>query len=270
MDASARNTNRTKDRNESAFLSLVDKLTFLENFGLYYQYCNNSKCREVTLFVMPSPNALSRKQIKAFRKMLEKANVPGVVLEYPEGDRVKVTCLGLGVEKILENQTWKQVLRLMFNQQLKHERASTKKCDQYNHDYMDKGDWSNDNADTRFSNEIRAIPGVRHIDTDGLLCCPECLTTLFVIEASSDGCPGTPMAHKFKATTMTRNIARLFDATPLLLQHFYDDGDHANPVYLTSWKTGQSKRYKKTWTALSTDFKNAYDRHKAGDCSATK
>lgn len=270
MEASKRNSNRTKDRNELAFKELTNKLNSIKNFGFFYQYCNNPKCKEVTLFILASHKKISASESKAFSKALEEANVPGLILEYSKYGSVKATCLGLGVNKVLENRTWDQVLSLMHSQQLKHEKSKNNimsaKCSDYNHNFMAKGTWNNNEVDTRFSNEIRSIPGVRHIDTDGLIYCPKCFKTLYVVEASSDGCPGTPMSNKFKATTMTRKIAELLKATPLLVQHHYNDVEHKNPVYLTSWSTGKAKRFKRTWDSLVKDFDNSFAAHKQHDC----
>ena len=266
MEASTRNSNRTNSRNDGAYNAFISKVEGARNYGFFYQYCNNKACREMTLLIMASPKQTNKQNLKAFQRTLDKTGLPGIVLEFPEGDRVNIRCLGLGVDKVMENQTWQQVIRFLHSQQLKHERRSQMpECANYTHEYLPKGTWQQKNIEARFSNEIRAVPGVRHIDLDGVMYCPDCFESLYLVEATSDGCPGTKTANKFKATTMTRKIAGLLGATPLMIQHFYEDDNLENPAYLTTWKDGTAKRVKRSWKQLQGDFERSIERHK-NDC----
>lgn len=269
MESSARNSNRTNTRNEGALNTLATKLPTPRSW-LFYQYCNNSKCREVTMLILPLPCEASEMERKAFELVVQQTDIPGLILEYPNEDTIRATCLSKNAQPVIkENIEWETVLKWMHNKQVQHEGSSgMEECAAYEHKPLPKGKWKSETESTRFSNEARAVPGVRHIDVDGLFHCPDCMVPLFIIEATSDGCPGTPMQHKHKATSMTRKLGAALHATPLMIQHHYEDIEHEKPVYLTSWVSGKAKRYNRTWDMLVTDFENALNRHKEKDCSA--
>lgn len=268
MESSSRNSNRTTNRNDGALISLSEKLES-PRFGFFYQYCNNNRCREVTLFILPLPRTIEPLEKLAFQTTVEQTGVPGLILEFPDEEVVRATCLTGNKEVVYDSMEWGTILRWLHNKQVDHERKSKDaECANYTHQPLNKGTWQSTTESTKFSNEARAVPGVRHIDVDGIFHCPDCMNPLFAVEATSDGCPGTPMEHKRKATSMTRKVAGLLNATPLLIQHHYEDVDHEKPVYLTSWSSGQMRRYNRTWDTLVADFHTALERHRREACSA--
>lgn len=268
MESSVRNSNRTDDRNDTAMIALSEKLP-TPRHGFFYQYCNNSRCRQVTLLILPLPRQATEEEVDAFRSASRTSDIPAMLLEFPDEESIRATLIKGDHEVVRENLEWGTVLKWMHNKQVEHERSSSySECSNYTHKPLAKGTWSSKNESTRFSNEVRSIPGVRHIDVDGIFHCPDCMVPLFAVEATSDGCPGTPMAHKHKATSMTRKIASLLHATPLLVQHHYDDSEHENPVYLTSWTSGRSRRFKRTWDVLVQDFEVALERHYTKECAS--
>lgn len=267
MESSARNSNRTDNRNDGSLIALAEKLP-TPRHGFFYQYCNNPRCREVTLLILPLPRTATPEEDQAFATVCSQADIPGIMLEFPEEDVLKITALNSAGRVVREGVEWGTALKWMHNKQIEHERSSNNpECANYTHQPLPKGTWKSSYESTRFSNEARSIPGVRHIDVDGIFHCPECMLPLFAVEATSDGCPGTPMEHKHKATSMTRKIATLLDATPLLIQHHYEDVEHSKPVYLTSWTSGKARRFPRTWDTLVQDFEVALNRHYTKGCT---
>lgn len=267
MEQTSRNTARTANRNEGALKSLNERVPF-EAHGFFYQYCNNNKCRQITTLVKPLPREATTRELDAFTKVVAQAKIPGAILQYPEQDHIEAIKIAPDGTVQTKGASWEQYIYYLHQLQVEHETQSgLAECARYEHKPLNKGRWSSPDEDTKFSNEVRSVPGVRHIDTDGAYHCPDCLALLLLVEASSDGCPGTPMAGKFKATTMTRKVASATDAVPLLIQHHYADDNHEHPVYLTSWASGSQKRFDRTWDTLVQDFERYYERHKP-DCPA--
>lgn len=261
MEQTSRNTARTDSRNDGALKSLTEKVPF-EAHGFFYQYCNNNKCRQITTLVKPLPRLASQHEVDVFTKVVEQANVPGAILQYPDPEVVQAIKITPDGKQERKTTTWDKYTHYLHTLQVAHEKQSgLPECARYKHDRLPKGTWTSQEEDTKFSNEARGVPGVRHIDTDGAYHCPQCLKLLLLVEATSDGCPGTPMAGKFKATTMTRKVAAAMGAVPLLIQHHYNDEEHVSPVYLTSWVTGSQKRFDRTWDTLVQDFERYYERH---------
>lgn len=250
------NRNRTATRNDGAFEALVTTLE-LEKIEFFYQFCNNSRCREVTLLVLPLNSVATPEQLEVFAAIVRRSRIPGMVLEYPDQSAEKVTMHAVTATSILTKEmTWEQITALMHGRQLAHEKESSDpECANYTHEFLPRGDWFNKSQNYRFSNEARTIPGVRHCDTDGVLYCASCNSPVFVVEVTSDGCPGTRLADKHKATNMTRKIAAVLEAQPVLLQHHVGDRLHAHPAYLTAWGKVDQSRQRYEWTEVTSWFK---------------
>lgn len=218
----------------------------------------------------PFPRLATQHEVDVFIKLVTQTSIPGSILQYPEEEVIQAIKVNSDGTLVHKEVNWNQYTYYLHTLQVTHEQASgLPECSAYKHEHLPKGRWQSEAEDTKFSNEARSVPGVRHIDTDGAYHCPDCLELLLLVEASSDGCPGTPMAGKFKATTMTRKVASTVGAVPLLVQHHYADDDHEHPVYLTSWATGSQKRFDRTWETLVDDFERFYERHKQS-CSANR
>lgn len=267
MEGTNRNSARTNNRNEGALKTLDKKIPF-EPHGFFYQYCNNNKCRQITVLLKPLPRLATEREVEAFTHVIEQSATPGVILQYPDPDVIiAIKIAPDGTQETKESQ-WGPFLKYLHTLQVAHEQDSgMSECANYKHEPLPAGKWKSTEEDVVFSNHARTVPGVRHIDTDGAYHCTDCLDVLFLVEASSDGCPGTPMENKYKATTMTRKVAEHLGAIPLLIQHHYGDEEHQQPCYLTSWKNGSQKRYARTWDRLVEDFENYRERHSA-ECSS--
>lgn len=267
MDQTQRNTNRTNDRNEVAFEKFASDLPGIGKMGFFYQYCNSKTCREFELFILANQRGTSEAELAVFNRIITVTKTDGLVLNYPEIEPVQAQYLRDGSEPFTKTQSWDEIVENMSTKHTIHEQGDSS-CAKYRHEFLPKGTWSSREHDTEFSNQARRVPGVRHIDTDGILYCEDCYTPLFAIEATSDGCPGTPLEHKRKATSMTQRIAKTIDAAPALIQHHYHDEDHEHPVYLTTWKDGSRRMFERTWETLSADFTRRLDQHKIEDCNA--
>lgn len=266
MEQSKRNTNRTQDRNAETFDNFAESLEGLGKTGFFYQYCNSKSCREFELLIFSQPHEADEIEKQVFDGIVDRSGVPAMTVTYPEMTTGDVELKYGKNNKVLNGEPWDNIVQLMWSQHLNHEKDNDK-CAQYKHELLNKGTWENSDQDTEFSNQARRVPGVRHIDTDGILYCEECLLPLFVIEATSDGCPGTNLAHKRKATSMTRRIAQQIDATPALIQHHYQDIELVNPAFLTTWKHRNERRFERSWSTLKEDFYRVLMKHQGdGSC----
>lgn len=268
MDQTQRNTNRTNDRNEVAFEKFASDLPGIGKMGFFYQYCNNKTCREFELFILAHQNGASEEELAVFNQIIATTKTDGLVLEYPDIEPVSAQYLRDGSEPFTKKQTWDEIVNNMSTKHVFHEEGNSA-CAQYKHELLKKGTWSSSEHDTEFSNQARRVPGVRHIDTDGILYCEDCHVPLFAIEATSDGCPGTALEHKRKATSMTQRVAKTINAAPALIQHHYHDEDHEHPVYLTTWKDGKKRMFERTWATLANDFTRRLEQHKSEGCHAS-
>lgn len=242
------NRNRTASRNDGAFNALTKK-TQLGQIEIFYQFCNNPRCREVTMLLLPLNRTSTDIERKVFSELASSANLPALILEYPDQKSEDLTVFGFVGGKLIEmKMNWTKVRQLMLGRQIAHEeKSASPECANYTKSWLQKGNWSSAKENYRFSNEARAVPGVRHCDTDGIMYCQDCHVPVFVVEATSDGCPGTRFEDKHKATNMTKKVARILDAVPVLLQHHLHDNQHRHPVYLTTWDQNPQRQNKFTW-----------------------
>lgn len=246
------NRNRCQTRNDEAFNTLMGSLDY-GRMELFYQFCNNSRCRKITLLILPLNRKVNNVDKEVLSKVYRSTGIPTMILEYPDQRSNTIKMYGFTSQGIVEKtMTWTQVLTLMAKQQVAHEQKSNdSECANYEHVPQPKGRWNNTSENYRFSNEVRCIPGVRHLDTDGILYCMDCCAPILVVEATSDGCPDTRLSHKKKAVGMTKNVAQMFSATPVLLQHHLGDKGHKYPAYLTTWNQDRFQQQRFSWTSVA-------------------
>lgn len=248
------NRNRTQSHNDEAIIGL-SKLVDMGRTEFYYQFCNNPRCREITLMVLPLNRKATKYDTEVFTKLVREAEVPGIVLEYPEQDSPHVRMHAVTATQVLtEDTTWDKVLSVMHSRQKAHEDVSSdNECSAYEPTAQPRGTWRAPGQNYRFSNEARRVPGVRHLDTDGIFYCFDCLTPVFVAEATSDGCPNTRLADKHKNTKMTRKVAALFNAEALLIQHEVGAKALQSTAYLTTYEYERMNQEAHSWDTLA-DF----------------
>lgn len=254
MEATS-NRNRTSSRNDGAFNALTKK-TGLGQIEIFYQFCNNPRCREVTMLLLPLNRISTTVEREVFTELAISAGLPALILEYPDQGIEELTVHGVVNGRLVETRmNWEKVRKLMMGRQVAHEKSSpSEECSNYTKMWLPKGDWNSSKANYRFSNEARTVPGVRHCDTDGILYCQGCHVPVFVVESTSDGCPGTRFEDKHKATNMTKKVAGIFNAMPVLLQHHLHDDRHLHPVYLTTWDARPQRQSKYTWESIASWF----------------
>lgn len=246
------NRNRTNSHNDQALLGL-SKMVDMGRIEFYYQFCNNSQCREITLLVLPLNRAVTSYDVEVFAKIVRFAGIPGIILEYPNQRAQNLRMHAVtGTQVITQDTTWAQVTALMANRQKTHEKSSGKReCSNYDPTPQPRGTWSAPNENYRFSNEARTVPGVRHLDTDGVFYCFGCLVPLYVVEATSDGCPNTRLANRHKNTKMTRKVAAILKAEPILVQHEVGDKGLREDAYLTTYSYEEYSQKRMSWDALA-------------------
>lgn len=274
MQMSSRNYNRTPDRNEGATTTLVERLGgFFVNTSFYYQFCPVRGCKEVTLLLASYEGDAPQTDRKMVAEMGSRLNVTVMVIEDSEADVVRLEVIRPDGSSQSGTKSWDELLECMHTYQVAHGKASTKKgCLDYDPSPLPKGKWKSDSYAVRLSNEVRAVPGVRHIDTDAVLCCDDCLSPLLVIEASSDGMPGSYRSTVSKSAWMTRKLAARLGAQPMLMQHHLHDDQHEREVFVTVWSspremTGSRAEY--TWDVLVDDLKRRREAHRSL-CSASQ
>lgn len=258
------NINRTATHNDVA-LTHLSKNVDLGRMEVYYQFCNNKRCREITMLILPVNRTLSNCEKEVFANLSRSAQIPGIILEYPDQDAQDVLMTAVLKDKMVEQvTTWANVLKTMATRQQKHEKASTsRECSNYEHTPQPRGTWNTKGENYRFSNEARRIPGVRHLDTDGVFYCLDCMDPVFIVEATSDGCPNTRLADRRKNTKMTRKVARILKAEALLVQHEVGNRALNTSAYLTTYEYERMDQVAYTWDGLADFMDNS------GSCSCS-
>lgn len=246
------NRNRTNSHNDQALQGL-SKMVDMGRIEFYYQFCNNSRCREITLLVLPLNRAVTSYDVQVFSQIVRQAGIPGIVLEYPDQDSPKVRMHAVTAKNIVvKDMTWNEVIVLMAQRQKAHEKVSGQsECSNYSQALQPRGTWRAKGENYRFSNEARQVPGVRHLDTDGVFYCFDCLAPVFVVEATSDGCPNTHLAGRHKNTKMTQRVARILNAEALLIQHEVGARGLKQDAYLTTYDYECYKQVQRSWDELA-------------------
>ena len=252
------NRNRTATHNDVALTHLAKNVD-LGRMEVYYQFCNNTRCREITMLVLPANRILSNCEKEVFANLSRAAQIPGIILEYPKQDGEAVRMTAVLKDKMVEQvTTWDKVLKIMATRQETHEAHSTdRECSNYSHTPQPVGKWNTKGENYRFSNEARRIPGVRHLDTDGVFYCLDCMDPVFIVEATSDGCPNTRLAHKHKNTKMTRKVAAILKAEALLIQHEVGNRALNQTAYLTTYEYENMNQVAYTWDGLADFMENS-------------
>lgn len=251
------NRNRTATHNDVALTHLAKNVD-LGRMEVYYQFCNNTRCREISMLVLPVNRVLSKCEKEVFANLSRSAKIPGIILEYPNQDSDAVRMTAVLKDKMFEQvTTWDNVLKVMATRQQAHEAHSgDAECANYAHTPQPRGAWKTKGENYRFSNEARSIPGVRHLDTDGVFYCMDCMDPVFIVEATSDGCPNTRLAHKHKNTKMTRKVAGILNAEALLVQHEVGNRALSTSAYLTTYQHENMKQVAYTWSDLAEFMEN--------------
>lgn len=271
---SSRNVNRNNSRNSAALDALTDGLLYQDATSFFYQYCHNAGCAYVSAIMVPHVRGNEKPGLDTAVKIGSLLKVPVIhVIHESRDDTLKkpisVTLWDEdGVKTEHPEYSWRELAYLMQSYQLAHQEKSTLwKC---TNDYEQK--WgrvgravSNAETDFSFSNMIRSIPGVRHLDIDAVILCKECSEVELMIEASSDGAKNTPFADITKATRMTRRLAHRARAYTLLVQHHVNDAKHQHPVQVTGWEPEEGELYRPvttmSWADLADEIGRIHERH---------
>lgn len=244
---SSRNSARTNSRNSGALDALLASREAVKSVSFHYQYCGNYGCVAVTGIMLGITSAEKDSNSLIGAQVVAKAlNVPlMVVIHEPKDERglypvvIELTEPGDVEPTIHEGQTWRKMSEVLRWWQKNHEKTSgDEKCapPRYEDVWLQRSTRVGAGTlDLSFSNAIREVPGVRHLDVDAAICCSTCNEIEALVEASSDGMSGTQWADRNKATRMTRILAKRIGCYTLLIQHYPNDDNHQYPVTVTGW-----------------------------------
>lgn len=271
---SSRNVNRNNSRNSAALDALTDGLLYQSATSFFYQYCHNGACAFVSAIMVPHVRGSEEPGLDTAVKIGALLKVPVIeVIHEPMDDSMKHPISATlwdtaGNQTDYASYSWRELAYLMQSFQLAHQDNSAlwKCANGYDSKWGRTGRAvSNADNDFSFSNMIRSIPGVRHLDIDAVVLCKECSEVEVMIEASSDGAKNTPFADIVKATRMTRRLATRAEAYTLLVQHHVNDAQHQHPVQVTGWENVNGELYRPvttmSWADLADEIGRIHERH---------
>lgn len=271
---SQRNTNRTSSRNDTG-MTLMTQTNDLPTIKPYYQYCSNYQCREIQAIMyahtpLNPPDTHHINALKTLAKLLgtELHIVCHETKDEHNEQPVILTQTSVAGEVTSRTLSWGEYAVVLRQLQARHEIDNTYCAPpRYDASWLarskakGKGD-----TDLSFSNLLRIIPGVRHLDLDACIYCQHCYQPILIIESSSDGMTGTNLANKQKAVSMSNKIAKTVTATTILLQHDTTYQNQDDTTYLTGWNHNSPRPFtdsqKSTWTHTGKTFKNVTKFHK--------
>lgn len=214
-------------------------------------------CRAVTaiFYAQPSDTVPDEQKLPEMRAIANAVGVPLFVIthhpydydfEYPV--RIDRYIKGRRVEH--SGTDWDSVGEVLRREQFHHEDALAAsgeeggrlhpRCDSRRVSWMEAMTGKArtvEGVDLTLSRIIREIPGVRHIDIDAALICPDCGKPYCMIEGTSDGL-GAREAKR-KAGFMTRSIAEKFRAKTLMIHHQINDTELESEVRVKTFRAGR-------------------------------
>lgn len=122
-------------------------------------------------------------------------------------------------------------------------------------------------VDLTVSTIVREIPGVRHIDIDAAVICPDCDRPYCIIEGTSDGL-GAREA-KSKAGFMARSVATKLGAKTLMIHHQIGDRDLTSSVRIEMFHENNrtpERRVTGDWDVADSALQAALDYHQRYKC----
>lgn len=277
----SRNSSQTRTRNSGALESFLEEQQTWNHFGFFYQYCPDKTCCGSRL-----PNAIMASVHKDkldevptahLRRLSRKLNVPLIVVRHEPNtgnvdglldiermeDLVDVQVFKPGRDnalskiKLLQDLTWVEVTDLLRECHLK---------DDFSADWLPLTNCKRQtDGDATFSNVIRSIPKVRHIDMDAALICPDCNQITMLIEASSTGKKGHVYEKTAKDIYMTKTLSRKLGCHATLLQHFPGDSSLSKSVDLTIWNKTEGLYHARvenqSWDYVFDEMDHFFDEH---------
>jgi hypothetical protein len=263
---SARNSSRANTRNSAPLEKLLED-SDSPNFSVFYQYCRNYQCRNIEAIIATRTqhNEVHNEEFQAMIRLSEDLQCELIIIEHDYKDELHQADVILhswthdNHHYSVQNLSWGKAMQYLQSLHVAHESNSTQpKCGpgHYDNTWLKRDTRRGAGTlDLSLSNALRCIPGVRHLDIDAAIFCPECRMTEIIIEASSDGMKGTSLQDKDKSTSLSRHIAQRTQSHVLLLQHHVNDDTHQYPIMLTGWMPGS---YDKPFNSIETDWQKAF------------
>lgn len=293
-------------RNESAieaFIEYVEATShtfFIQTCGHTARYKNSrgewvagacpegidENCREMTaiFFGQPSDVVLDEEKLKDMRVIANRLKLPLFVIHHHPYDYdfefpVRIDRYVKGRRVQHAGSDWDAVSDTLRAEQFHHEASEATTTHRGNHGHPECGsrsvDWlsvpearsKREGIDLTVSRIIREIPGVRHIDIDAAVICPECGNPFCMIEGTSDGL-GAREA-KAKASFMTRKIADAFSAKTMLIHHLPNDADLESEVRAKTFRKGKNEPERDEvgdWDVAASQFDRIQDYHLTQIC----
>jgi hypothetical protein len=198
--------------------ALLDSSEKLIHTSFYYQYCAFRTCRsfEAVISDRRTPNFTF-----GLQKMLADAGLAVMTIGHTEEDvrqehPVNIKTYGSDGTPVADTMSWDDFANLLLYIHKLHASASRHKgCRNFDAQHLGYARDSANDEDLSISNVLRDVPGVRHLDTDGLFLCPLCGKPTLLIEATSDGFENS----NYKATYMSERLANLLNMNFALVQH---------------------------------------------------
>lgn len=277
----SRNSSHTRTRNSGALESFLEEQQTWRHFGFFYQYCPDKRCCGSKL-----PNAIMSSVHKDkldtvptadLRRLSRKLNVPLIIVRHDPNagnvdglldvermkDLVDVQFFEPGTDgapakiELYRDMTWCEVSDMIrechTNDDFSAEWLPLTKCRRQT------------DGDATFSNVLRSIPKVRHIDMDAALICPDCNEITMLIEASSTGKKGHVYENTPKDIYMTKTLSKKIGSYSTLLQHFPGDARLAKSVDLTIWNKSSGLYHARvdnqSWDYVFDEMEDFFDEH---------
>lgn len=248
---SNRNSSQTRTRNSGALESFLVEQQSWRHFGFFYQYCPDKRCCNSRLpnAIMASvhKDKLDTVPVADLRRLSRKLGVPLIIVRHDPytgnvdgrldvdamDDLVDVQFFEPGRDRMLSkitlypDCTWREVTEMI---------RECHRNDNFDDPWLPLSNCkAQSDGDATFSNVLREIPKVRHIDMDAALICPDCNKITMLIEASSTGKKGHVYENTPKDIYMTKALSKKLGCHAALLQHFPGDANLAKSVDLTIW-----------------------------------
>lgn len=270
---SSRNFQRNNTRNSGATDTLATKLES-DTYSVMYQFCKNYSCRQVEALLVDSTdlNPTLSENIKEISKRL---NAPVYVISHKTKDEnlklpVRLFLKEVGSDDLVhqaEVTRWGSVAKILRDLHRHHGELTRKHgcgSSSYEDKWLEAGRGRGvGKTDFSMSNMLRVIPGVRHLDFDMVIACPDCHVPEVFVEASSDGMKDTALESKQKGSSMTRKLAGQSGAFALVLHHHVGDSKHEKPIYayFISPEGEQGKIALETWDSVTRALQNIHHMH---------